>query len=417
VGDWEVFTSGRVNAFISNIRGDGYPVAPVGVMRTIIPGGGLDSGADGIPELDANDMNVPGDQGTLDKWRVRSGFLPNILGFGVRNEASPNLKLTGFVAIWGTIESGSQRKSLPVVADFREGWARIEGRWGGVTAGRTLSLYSRGIYETDLLYGHGYGVGYHPNLGTVGPTGGMIGFGVLAASYNAGVYYTTPDLAGVHLNVGIFDPSTFTRWDRTEFPRLESELTYDLKLPSVLAHVFVNGAHQKLYKSNNATEDESMWGVGGGLRLEVGPIHLGGGGHYGRGLGMFRAMDGEASLGDTNIGPNVNLDPVTMQEIGKKSELRTFDGYSIFLQYAHQKFDVNAAFGQSRAHLLDIDKVVNPAGEQSLIKTQTAISFGFVYHVSENLHLDADYLRAMFRWYKGDKQDVNFFNAGATINW
>jgi hypothetical protein len=245
----------------------------------------------------------------------------------------------------------------------------------------------------------------------------MIGFGVLAATHNAGIYYTTPDLAGLKLNAGVFDAATFTRWDRTEFPRLETELTYDLKLPSLLTHVFVNGAHQKLYKSNNATEDETMWGLGGGLRLEVGPIHFGGGGHYGRGLGMFRAMDGDAALGDTNVGPNDNIDPTTMAPVGRRSELRTFDGFSAFLRYAHPKFDVNAAFGQSRAHLLDMDKVVRPMAETSLIKTQTGISVGFVYHVSENLHIDVDYMRAMFRWYKGEKQDVNFFNAGATINW
>ena len=128
---------------------------------------------------------------------------------------------------------------------------------------------------------------------------------------------------------------------------------------------------------------------------------------------MFRAFEGEGALGATNVGPANNVDPVTMAEVGDVDELRTFDGYSVFVQYAPGAFDINLAFGQSRAHLLDIDKLLT----DSLIKTQTGISAGFVYHASKNLHLDFDYMRAMFRWYLGDKQDVNFFNAGATIDW
>jgi hypothetical protein len=59
-------------------------------------------------------------------------------------------------------------------------------------------------------------------------------------------------------------------------------------------------------------------------------------------------------------------------------------------------FDLNASFGQSRIHLLDIDLL--PANADSHpIKTQTGISAGVVYHVNESLHLDVDYLRGMFR--------------------
>ena len=95
------------------------------------------------------------------------------------------------------------------------------------------------------------------------------------------------------------------------------------------------------------------------------------------------------------------------------SELRMFDGSSAFAQYATGIFDINLMFGQSRAHQLDIDKLL----PNKLIKTQTGIGAAFVFHANENLHLNIDYLRAMFRWYKNEKQDVNFINAGATIDW
>jgi hypothetical protein len=422
VGEWETFTRGRVGAFASYIAGDGYPVAPIDpatgmpIARNILPGGGLPTLADRIPETDGNGDPIPGRAGTVSKWRIHSGYYPNIFGFGVRSQVAEELKLTGFVAVWGTIETEGQRKYYTVQADFREANLVAAGTWGSVTAGRMLSLYSRGITEIDQRYGHGYGVGYTASLGSdTGPTAGMVGFGVLAASYNAGFYYTTPSLGGLAINLGVFDPVIFsTSWNRTNTPRPETEITYDFENEAFLTHVFVNGAFQRLYKENNAKDSETMYGVGGGVRLEFGPFHLGGGGHYGKGLGMWRAFDGDGAPGATNVGPTSNLDPVTMQEVGDPSELRTFDGYSVFGQYSHEKFDINLAFGQSRAHLLAIDKLIPT---DSLIKTQTGISAGFVYHVSKNLHVDVDYLRAMFRWYQGDKQDVNFINAGATIDW
>jgi len=414
VGEWEIYTKGRVNAFLSYIAGDAYPVAPAGVMRNIIPGGGLETLADRIPKVDASGEPIPGEAGTISKWRLRSGYFPNILGLGVRSQVAEDLKLSGVLALWGTIESTGQRKYFPVYADFHEAYMLLEGSWGSVTAGRALSLFSRGITQIDAWYGHGYGVGYHTNLGDTGPTGGMIGFGVLAASYNPGIYYTTPSLGGLRINLGVYDPIEFSSsWNRTDTPRPEVEVTYDLEGEGFKTHVFVNGVYQKLYKDNDARQSEAISGVGGGLRLEFGPIHLGGGGHRGRGLGMFRALDGEGVSGSTIVGPANNVDPATMEEVGEPNELRTFDGYSVFAQYAHESFDINVAFGQSRAHMLEIDKRL----PDSLIKTQTGISAGFVYHVSENLHLDVDYLRAMFRWYRGDKQDVNFFNTGATIDW
>ena len=127
----------------------------------------------------------------------------------------------------------------------------------------------------------------------------------------------------------------------------------------------------------------------------------------GRGLGLYYALEG----GTTSVGPN-SVNP-GQQEL----ELRTFDGYAAFAQYAPGSFDINLAVGQSRVHLLETDKTGPQAGTTSLIKTQTGISAGFVYHVSKSLHWDLDYMRAMFRWYRGEKQDVNFINTGITLDW
>lgn len=413
VKGWEVFTAGSVNAFVTYTGGEG---SPEGLQpdRQVLPGGGLVTAGDRIPPTLPDGTPDLSAQGDIAKWRVRSGFIPNVLSLGARSQVTPDLKLTAQAAIWGTIEVGGMRKYQPVLADFREAFGRAEGSWGAVTLGRTLSLFSRGMYEVARDYGHRYGVGHNSALVDPGAAAGMIGFGVAAPSYNPGIYYTTPSLAGLRINLGVYDPVRFGAWTRTDTPRPETEITYDFASPSgwFKTHVFVNGAYQKLYKDSDASVDATLWGMSGGLKVELGPIHLGGGGHYGRGLGVNYAMN-DLSNASTLQGPLSGVDPNTMIELNSPNELRKFDGFSAFVQYSHPKFDINLAAGQSRAHQLKIDQVL----PHKLIKTQTGLALAFVYHVSENLHLDADYMRAMYRWYKSEKQDVNFFNAGATIDW
>jgi hypothetical protein len=409
---WEAYVSGQVNTFLTYAFGDAYPVAPIDpatgmpVDRLIVAGGGLSGGR--IPEVDANGDPIPGRQGTVAQWRVRTGFSPQSIGFGVRKEVTPELNLKAQLSIWGTIEPPGQQKYASINADFREGWGAVEAPWGTVTLGRHLGLFSRGIVEMDFLYAHQYGVGYHGSLTGRGPAAGLIGFGVLAAFFSPGIMYTTPKLAGLQLNLGVYDSVQIPgSWETARTPRPEFELTYDIETEDVFAKAFVNGAYQKLYGIANADISETMVGIGGGARVEVGPIHLGAGGHYGRGLGLYYALEG----GDTSVGPtevNAGQDP---------NELRTFDGFSAFAQYAPGQFDINLAAGQSRVHLLETDKTGPDAASNSVMKTQTGISAGFVWHFSKSFHWDVDYMRAMFRWYKGDKQDVNFVNTGVTLNW
>jgi hypothetical protein len=418
VGGWEVFTTGRVNAFLVYIAGDANPVAPVdNPMVSYIAGGGLQAGTDLIPELDANEMPIPGEAGKIGKWRALSGFIPNILSIGARSKVTDDLNIKGVTSIWAPIETFGQRKTYTAFANFNEAYLMLDGSWGSVTGGRTLSLFSRGSYELNYLYGYRYGVGAQLDLVEPGSSAGLIGFGIPAASYNAGIYYTTPSLGGLALALGLFDPARFQQtWDRSETPRAEFELTYDLNNPGFATHVFVNGAYQKIYKANNAKDSDTLSGIAGGLRLEFGSVHLGASVHTGKGVGLGYVFAFDQGLGNvaTAAGPADLMLPDGSPSPNKPNELRTFDGFAVMAQYAAGTFDINLAFGQSRAHQLDIDKT-KPLS--ALIKSQTGVGAGFVYHATENLHVSIDYLRAMYRWYAVGEQDVNFINAGATIDW
>jgi len=390
---WEVYTTGRVNAFLSYGWGDAIPL-PLMMGSNIPPGGGLDTGNDSMPVFAPGTMTQV--QGTFQSMRLRSGFLPNVFGVGFRRQLSENTSLKIFIALWATIESESQRKTTPVETDAREGYLKIEGPWGSVLAGRALDLFSRGATENDFLYGHGFGVGFPGNIDNVGPTAGLIGFGVMAAFFAPGLVYATPSAGGLQLTAGIYDATPLPgSYEATRFARPESELTYDLAGQAMKLHLFANTEYQKIYRAGS-NDSATSYGVGYGGRVEVGAFHLGVAGHYGPGLGLGYALQ-----------PG----PVSVSQMNK---LRTFDGYSGLVQYAAGKFDINLGVGISRTFILQEDVDANNV---SILKRQIGYSAGFVLHISESLHYDIDFLRGDAAWSQGEKQIFNFINTGVTATW
>src|SRR4051812_18294220 len=164
---WDVYAAGRVAAFFTYGFGDAYPV-PLAPMGKLVPGGGVENGRNGrdlVPKLGADGAPDPTQQGTLSMMRVRSGYIPNVLSLGFRKHLGRENTLKGQVSIWGTIESAPVNNALagtgqfpraggrsgPLRADLREGYLQVEGPWGGVTGGRFMSLFSRGIAEIAFL--------------------------------------------------------------------------------------------------------------------------------------------------------------------------------------------------------------------------------------------------------------------------
>jgi hypothetical protein len=419
---WEVFTNGRVGVFLSYVAGDGFPQPTYGMNNVIvhdIRGGGMDNARTEREAIMPGSQIVT--QGTVDGMRIRSGFVPNIFGIGVKRKLTETTTFKAYMALWAYIESDDRRKYYPIWPDMREGYIKFEGPWGSVLAGRSLTLFSRGATEIAFMYGHGYGLGYPGNVDNHGPTAGHIGFGVLANGFGAGLVYATPMVAGFQLSAAVYDPSSLVgAWERTKWVRPEAELTYDLAFGDLgRVHLFANGGWQKIYK-DSGPEDETVYGAGYGGRVEVGPVRLGLAGHYGKGLGLNYALDSSYATYD------------------ERGQLRIFDGYYAQAQVALGNFDLSAGLGVTRVHLLPTDTIdnrdddndpntpatnddANPGAADSpahsIIKQQMGISAGVVYHLTDSLHLDLDYFRANFSWWLGEKQAVNFVSAGVTTTW
>ncbi len=437
---WDAYVSGRVGAFASYAFGEASPLPKI-AGSTIQPGGGVDTDdptQDTIYEYDAMGMPLP-KQGKLNKLRVRSGYYPNILTIGAHKTFGPELKLTAQVSIWGTIEPEFAKGSLPpnrnranggrengVYADFREGYLRAEGNWGEVNGGRFLSVFGRGLTEIDVLYGHGYGVGFpmvsrsqiQPVTGDLryqGPTGGMTGFGVLGATYSPGLTYTTPSVSGLKLTLGMFDPVTYNGagWTRTGAPRAEGEIAYDFHQGGVLVHVFGAGGFQTLLTPQDST---SVWGASGGARVELGPVRVGVGAFLGKAPGINYAFDDNQALSSgTSMRAQSTTDAagMTTTSMVKSYELRNTRGFVGMLQVALGPVDVSGGAGQTQVIQVDADKT--NAAMVSTLKTQTGIFGAVVYHLNESFHLDLDFITGAYRWYNGETERLNMLNAGATV--
>jgi hypothetical protein len=414
-GHWTFFTAGRISSFFSWNKGEGMPQATTydlesGVARHQVKTGTGGTGlapqssyfapkADGTPSM----VQVS----TIDSMRMRSGFAGNVIALGARRRLGDSL-VTGYFSVTSIVDSQSQKKYFQSPPDVREGYFKIEGSWGMFLAGRSGVLFDRGAVETDFLYLHGYGLGFPADLHSSGgfPTAGQIGFGVLANGYGAGFVYATPVLAGVQLSVGLYDPASLTgsTIERTKFVRPEFELVADEPLGGIgKVHVYVNGGFQPNYQQDKPdTVSKNMYGVGYGARVELGPVHLAGGGHRGKGLGLaYPGLPSDAVYDDA-------------------STLRDTDGFFGMLQLALGRLELNAGYGETIIHMTTFDLTADPTtGEppQSWIHTQAAFSAAVVYHARDWLHFDVDVMHADSEWDLGEHQRINFLNAGSTITW
>jgi hypothetical protein len=391
--NWEVFTDGRAGAFASWVYGDPMPVATAPVT---LSGGGWS-----LPtEPHADDS-----PGTVNMMRIRTGFIGNLLGIGVRNQLTPWTTLTGYIQIWSYIESDDRNKSNPNYPDVRQGYAKLEGPWGAFTAGRQRTLVSRGATDINVLYAHRWGVGFPNMVDRKGPTQGMVGFGVLGSGFAGGMIYGTPPFGGLQLNVGIFDPAAVVGpgWSGTTWVRPEAELTFTRTFGQTGKLVlFANGVWQKVYKTGmcvpapNNLCDETIVGAGYGGRLELGPARLGVAGHYGKGLGLSYALENSYVAGDA------------------ETRLRWSDGYYVQAMVVAGKTDFFSGWGISRMFLTELDR---STPNLSVYKYQMGINAGVVYNVTPNLHVDLEYFRAEGRWWLGESQVLHCSAAGMTFNW
>ena len=53
----------------------------------------------------------------------------------------------------------------------------------------------------------------------------------------------------------------------------------------------------------------------------------------------------------------------------------------------------------------------------SYVDSQNGTSGAVVYHAQDWLHFDIDVMHADTKWDLGERQQINYYNAGTTITW
>jgi porin-like protein len=436
---WQVFSDGRAGAFASYSYGDGHPTPVTEVDAAGNPvtiSQPLEGGFRSVTEQQPFNPNDPNNAGKINIVRIRSGFISNVFGFGVRGPLTEWTKLSVYVQFWAYVENDGRQKNLPNQVDARQGWAKLEGPWGALTAGRVRALFSRGATDIDVMYAHRWGLGFPGSIDNRGPTLGQLGFGVLGNGFSSGIIYGTPNIAGLQLDMGIFDAVQLQgmgNWTRTKYPLAQAELTFQRPFRDGWGKVVVfgNGAFQKVYKDAACTEftdaetgnivpcNQTIAGAGYGGRLELGPVHLGVAGHYGQGLGLNYALEVSEAAQD------------------KQGNLRKIAGWYGQLQVVVKKVDLFAGWGMVQVFLTDYDQLHKQADPRdpaatvfpyNVLKRRMGINAGIVYNASPNLHFDLDFFRAEALWYAvnttsagnpfpAPKQVVWVGNGGMTVNW
>ena len=134
-GDWTVFIDGRQGAFVSAVKGDGFPPDAITMGHdstgaSVVAGSSPAKGG-GNSEAASEQSLVPGTtdqftQGTIERMRIRSGMISNTLGIGVRGPATPYTTVKAYMQIWTWVESASQVKTALNYADIRQGYVKLE---------------------------------------------------------------------------------------------------------------------------------------------------------------------------------------------------------------------------------------------------------------------------------------------------
>ena len=203
---------GRVNAFINFSQGDKTP--------------------EGVAEWTAG-LYEPADPNSdkIAVTRIRSGFVTNVLGFNIRKQLTPDVKVTGRIGLW--MGGSNERKGIfsPPAVDPRELYIKIEAPWGMLLAGRNLGLFARGgVIWTARSFTATAWAAPVQRAEILGGACGFVGHGVLFPYFNAGFLYGTPNLSGFQATVGLYDPSINSEkgYEITRIPRVEAQLSYNL---------------------------------------------------------------------------------------------------------------------------------------------------------------------------------------------
>lgn len=433
-GGWEVSFDGEVNGFAVWNSSDNAPATPVGFTRV---------GSVGTPAANPD--------GTVsDAFRVRTGLLPAIWGMNVKAPTTGGLDMAARIGIYPNISNNVKNSfgSTPLnQLDLREIFFTVDGSWGQVLVGKTLSQFmGKNLLNEQTLFGIG---ATGAVTGGPGTTLGRIGFGYVYPQFNARIQYTTPDMNGFKVSAGIYDPSRIRGTanvggaggsltaNKTDSPRFEGEASYAGSLWGANVSGWLSGMWQSAQFSgrsltgvcttaaNSVTTTANQlrclngksvdaWGFTGGVQvgIPVGPgtLELMGSGYTGQALGTTLQLDTD-SLDFTGKEKN------NFGYIGQVG-YAFGQGTKISFSYGESDQEESSAENSCR-NSLGVNSGTQFACDGAVIqvKRQSLYDIILSHDVNPNLKLVAEYGRQSSDWFDSASQDTDIFGVGAFFLW
>jgi hypothetical protein len=371
-GDWELRFDGLVNGFAVYEKGS---ATPAGVA--------------------ADPLNS-----TEDAFRVRTGLLPGVFGFGVVAPKVDGVDVKARMGLYPQINNGSTRNAFGSQMDLRELYFTVDGSFGQVLVGRAINLYQGKNILTDMTL---LGVGVQGAVRGNGTTLGRIGYGYLYSQFGAQIRYTTPSLGGLTLAVAAGDPSRICGSacaTVTKTPSTEAEVAFSHTFDGISVQAFASGLYQNAYFAQTATapeEKRTAQGAAAGVGVGVAGVDLLASGFLGKGLGSFLLLDIDA-----------------LDAAGKERESQGFLGQASFTLGSTK---LGLSYGQNAMRETAAEKASRASGGAATIDTRRSFTGGIYQTVAKNLKVVAEYTRATTEWHGGGSQSMDVVALGGFFFW
>jgi predicted porin len=264
-GDWEVSYTGTINLFYN--------------------------------QLDQDDV-IGGNSSHL-----LQGLLPAFHTMKVVGPATNGLTGTGqisFAPDSSSSKTSGQNKSGNAI-DMREVFFNVDGSFGSISVGRTLSLFSRGAILNDMTL---FGMGANGGIDAGGTGLGRIAHGYTYAEFNTRFAWKSPDMNGFNLEVGIFDPQEGSGGStgnfETDTPQFQVALNYSTSFDGGSVALWADGIYQEMEGRTNAgtgatdfntSGEVKTHGIGLGVSVSAGGLGIVASMYDGEALGSVRQVD------------------------------------------------------------------------------------------------------------------------------
>jgi hypothetical protein len=350
-----------------------------------------------------------GGAGTNNKsFRIRTGLLPCLLAFNVKAPTVNGIDLAARVGFYPEIQdpdqariNSSQDLAFGSSMDVREVFLTADGAFGQFLAGRALHLFQGKNVLNDMTL---FGVGV-PGGSANTTTFGYIGYGYVYTNFGSQFRYTTPDMGGVKLAIGILDPATIAgdqTFDIVEQPGYEAEISYAGDLGGgVKLQAWVNGMTQDADQATgvgNSTRSVTASGFAGGVAVDVAGVHGCVSGFSGSGIGTAFMMASDAVDSDGKERDSTGL----MAQVA----YTILGATKIGIQYGEVSLDETTA-----------DAALRAAGTISQIDKRTAYTVAVSHDITPNWKVMAEYTKAKAEWDDGADLESNIYALGTFFIW